>query len=59
MTAAARGYRAIMVMPESMSVERRKLLKALGAELVLTPKEKGMQAAWRRRQSLRRKQKEA
>lgn len=42
MVAAARGYRAVMVMPDSMSVERRKLLSALGAELVLTPAEEGM-----------------
>ncbi|MCA9669374.1 MAG: cysteine synthase A [Myxococcales bacterium] len=39
---AARGYRCTLVMPETMSVERRKLLRALGAELVLTPGEKGM-----------------
>ncbi len=42
---AARGYRCILTMPESMSEERRKLLKMLGAELVLTPAEEGMRGA--------------
>ncbi len=52
MVAAARGYRLILTMPETMSVERRKLLIALGAKLVLTPGSEGMKGAINRAQEL-------
>jgi cysteine synthase len=50
--AAARGYRLILTMPETMSLERRKLLKGYGAELELTPGTEGMSGALRRAESL-------
>ena len=45
MAAAMRGYRMVLVMPENQSVERRQTMRAFGAELVLTPKEGGMEMA--------------
>lgn len=53
MAAASKAYRLVLTMPENMSIERRKLLKALGAEIVLTSKEKGMQGAIEKAQEIK------
>ncbi len=45
MVAAVKGYKVVLVMPESMSLERRRIMKVLGSEFVLTPREKGMKGA--------------
>ncbi|MDD2620826.1 MAG: cysteine synthase A [Syntrophomonadaceae bacterium] len=47
LVAAAKGYRLVLTMPENMSIERQKLLKALGAEIILTPESEGMLGAIR------------
>ncbi|MFX8848645.1 pyridoxal-phosphate dependent enzyme, partial [Acinetobacter baumannii] len=52
MVAAVKGYRLILAMPESMSIERRRLMAAYGAELELTPKELGMKGAIAKAQEL-------
>ncbi len=54
MVAAVRGYRVILVMPESMSVERRSILKAYGAEIELSPRELGMKGSMERAAELAR-----
>jgi cysteine synthase A len=56
---AVKGYRLLLTMPESMSIERRKVLRALGAELVLTPASGGMRAAINQAMEIAREEKDA
>jgi cysteine synthase len=55
MVAAVKGYKLVLVMPDSMSIERRRLMLAYGASFDLTPREKGMKGAIARAQELRRR----
>lgn len=58
LVSAVKGYKVLLIMPESVSMERRKILKALGAELLLTPKEKGTDGAIEKAYKMAREEKQ-